>query len=62
MNPEFATYLGNHDFDNRINDYSIEGIQQELNLNRSYLDSLSNNHVVSIAAAAPIPADVITWR
>ena len=41
INPEFATYLGNHDYDNRINDYSLEGIQAELNFNRSYLDSLS---------------------
>ncbi len=41
INPEFATYLGNHDYDNRVNDYSLKGIQAELQFNRSYLDSLS---------------------
>jgi uncharacterized protein (DUF885 family) len=41
ISPEFATYLGNHDYDNRINDYSLEGFKKELKLNRSYLDSLS---------------------
>lgn len=39
--PEFATYLGNHDFDDKINDYSLEGFQSELALYKSYLDSLS---------------------
>ncbi|MCK5033988.1 MAG: DUF885 family protein, partial [Calditrichia bacterium] len=41
ISPEFATYLGNHDYDNRVNDYSLKGIQAELKFNRSYLDSLS---------------------
>jgi uncharacterized protein (DUF885 family) len=39
--PEFATYLGNHEYDHRINDYSIEGVKTELDLYRAYLDSLS---------------------
>jgi uncharacterized protein (DUF885 family) len=41
ISPEFATYLGNHEYDNRINDYSKEGYQTELKLYRSYLDSLA---------------------
>jgi len=38
--PEFATYLGNHEYDNEINDYSKEGYLAELKLYRNYLDSL----------------------
>lgn len=40
LNPEWATSLGNHDFDARLNDYSIEGIKNELSFNKLYLDSL----------------------
>lgn len=41
MNPEWATYLGNHNYDDKVYDYSLEGFQKELNFNRLYLDSLS---------------------
>ena len=39
--PEFATYLGNHEYDNKINDYSKEGFLAELKMYQSFLDSLS---------------------
>ena len=39
--PEFATYLGNHEYDDKINDYSKEGYLAELKLYRNYLDSLT---------------------
>jgi len=38
--PEFATYLGNHKYDNKLNDYSGEGYQKELKMYRSFLNSL----------------------
>ena len=41
MNPEFATYLGDHRFDNLWNDYSLEGIRKGLQVDRAYLDSLN---------------------
>jgi uncharacterized protein (DUF885 family) len=41
MNPEFATYLGDHRFDNLWNDYTLEGMQNNRQLDRTYLDSLN---------------------
>lgn len=41
LNPEWATYLGNHEYDHKLNDYSLDGIKNELAFNRAYLDSLS---------------------
>ena len=29
ISPEFATYLGNHDNDHKLNDYSKDGFEQE---------------------------------
>ena len=41
MNPEFATYLGDHRFDNSWNDHTLEGIQKSRQLDKTYLDSLN---------------------
>jgi len=41
MNPEYATYLGDHRYDNLWNDYTLEGIQEGLQVDRTYLDSLN---------------------
>jgi len=38
--PEFATYLGNHNYDDKLNDYSSEGYQKELEMYKSFLASL----------------------
>ena len=38
--PEFATYLGNHNYDDKLNDYSSEGYQKELDMYKSFLASL----------------------
>ncbi len=40
MNPEYATYLGDHRYDHLWNDYTLEGIQEGLRVDRAYLDSL----------------------
>ena len=41
MNPEFATDQGDHRFDNLWNDYSLKGIQEGLQVDKTYLDSLN---------------------
>lgn len=41
MNPELATALGEHRYDDRLNDYSMNGIEQSRAFNKAYLDSLS---------------------
>jgi uncharacterized protein (DUF885 family) len=40
LNPEWATALGDHRYDNLLNDYSLEGIRKNRDLNSTYLDSL----------------------
>lgn len=40
MNPESATELGDHRFDSRMNDYSVDGIRTNLEFNRSALELL----------------------
>jgi uncharacterized protein (DUF885 family) len=39
LNPEWATNLGDHRFDDRLSDMSRAGIQQQIDVNRSYQDS-----------------------
>jgi len=42
LNPEFATYLGDHRYDHRMNDYSLEAVKRDRDFARSYLDSLAD--------------------
>jgi len=39
--PESATGLGDHRYDHRLNDYSLEGVKSEIQLMQSYKDSLA---------------------
>lgn len=41
QSPEWATWLGDHRFDHRLNDYSLDGILEDLQFTRDYLDSLN---------------------
>ena len=40
MNPEWATNLGEHAYDNRLNDYSLAGVKKEREFNAAYLEKL----------------------
>ncbi|MEW5924542.1 MAG: DUF885 family protein, partial [Candidatus Zixiibacteriota bacterium] len=40
MNPDWATELGDHRYDDRLNDYSAAAMQAQMNLDLAYLDSL----------------------
>ena len=40
MNPEWATSLGDHRYDNRMGDYTIQGVEAQTRLIQTYLDSL----------------------
>ena len=40
-NPEWATGLGNHQYDNRLNDYSLDGVKKERDVSQKYLDDLN---------------------
>ena len=39
--PEWATQLGEHKYDNRLNDYSLEGVKKDREFTRKYLDDLN---------------------
>ncbi|MCY7377072.1 MAG: DUF885 domain-containing protein [Pyrinomonadaceae bacterium] len=41
MNPEWATSLGEHQYDNRLNDYTLEGVKRERAFTQKYLDELN---------------------
>ncbi len=49
--PEWATVLGDHRFDARLNDYSLEGVEADRRLCRSCLDSLSSIDASKLSAA-----------
>ncbi len=40
-NPELATHLGDHRFDDRLDDYSLAGVQRERDLSLRYLKGLA---------------------
>ena len=40
MNPEWATNLGEHAYDNRLNDYSLAGVKKSRDFTQSYLMEL----------------------
>ena len=40
-NPEWATQLGEHKYDNRLNDYSLEGVKKDREFTQKYLDELN---------------------
>jgi uncharacterized protein (DUF885 family) len=41
MNPEIATGLGDHRYDHRLNDYSLDGVRQNLERERGFRDRLA---------------------
>ncbi len=41
LNPEWATYLGDHRFDHLMNDYSLEGVKKGIDFYNLHLDSLN---------------------
>ena len=41
LKPEWATSLGDHRYDGRLNDYSLRGVEAERRLTAAYLDSLT---------------------
>jgi uncharacterized protein (DUF885 family) len=41
LNPEFATSLGEHRYDARLDDYSLKGVEQNLKLEKDYLQQLT---------------------
>ena len=57
--PELATSLGDHRFDNRLKDYSLIGVQDQLRLHRRYLSLLSTTNPSRLSATNQIDRDIL---
>ncbi len=57
--PEWATNLGDHRYDDRLNDYSTAGIETRLNLHRAYLDSLGSINVARLSQVNRIDHEIM---
>jgi len=62
QNPEFATYLGDHRFDNRLNDYTMEGIRKNKLLLSAYRDSLLQINVKKLNQTNRIDYEILMNR
>lgn len=58
-NPEYATLLGDHRFDHRMNDYSLAGVERDIVFMRSYLDSLSQIKTDRLSAVNRIDSKIM---
>jgi uncharacterized protein (DUF885 family) len=57
MNPETATQLGDHRFDNRLDDYSLAGVERERAFNQKYLKALD-----AISSKSLSPVNSVDYR
>jgi uncharacterized protein (DUF885 family) len=62
MEPERATQLGDHRFDNRLNDYSLEGITRSRAFNQEYLKQLGAIPVESLSRANSVDYRIMRSR
>ena len=59
MSPEWATTLGDHRYDQRVSDYSIEGVRAARALGAAYLDSLSHIDMAALSEANRIDCRIM---
>lgn len=59
MNPEWATALGDHRYDSRMNDYSQVGIEAQRKLTMVYLDSLGSITESELSPVNRIDFDIL---
>jgi hypothetical protein len=59
MFPEMATALGDHRYDDRLNDYSAAGVRAALELNRAYLDSLGSIDPANLASENRVDYEIL---
>ena len=62
LHPEWATSLGDHRYDNRLNDYSLEGIKKNRDVNSLYLDSLRAIDFSRLTRVNQIDAQILQNR
>lgn len=62
QSPEWATYLGDHQYDAQINDYSQASIDEDLKFTRNWLDSISQIDVSQLNASNKIDYQILLNR
>ena len=62
MNPEYATALGDHRYDARLDDYSAEGTRRNLERERRYLEALETVDASNLSSADSVDYRVLKAR
>jgi uncharacterized protein (DUF885 family) len=62
MNPETATALGDHRYDARLNDYTLDGVQRNLERERRYLARLDEIDVAELGAINAVDYRILRSR
>ncbi len=62
LNPEWATNLGDHRFDDRISDLTEAGFQARVDFNRAYLDTLGSIDADHLTQANRIDYEILKER
>src|SRR5690606_36001744 len=61
-NPEFATALGDHRFDHRMNDYTRDGIRDELAHQRRFLERLGEMDTARLGVINRVDFEILRGR
>ena len=59
MNPESATQLGNHAYDNRLNDYSMNGVSKSRAFAEKYLNDLKKIPLAELSKTNNVDARIL---
>ena len=59
LSPEYATNLGDHRYDHRLNDYRLWGFRARLQLSRHYLDALKSIDVHQLSTTNRIDYQIL---
>jgi uncharacterized protein (DUF885 family) len=62
MNPEYATSLGDHRYDARLDDYSADGVRRDLELQRRYLAELATVDPTELSRANSVDYRILKSR
>jgi uncharacterized protein (DUF885 family) len=62
MNPEQATHLGDHRFDDRLSDYSLAGVQKQRELSAGYLSALAEIPVANLSQVNQVDYRILRDR
>jgi uncharacterized protein (DUF885 family) len=62
LNPEFATSLGEHRYDAELDDYSLAGVERNLQLEKDYLQRISAIDPASLSEINAIDHEILRSR